>query len=58
MIIYPNVYRIKKIECSSNGCFWLVYADVICCGQIGAKVIICDSEIKARAISVGDEVRQ
>lgn len=58
MIIRPNVYRIKKIERSSNGLYWLVYVDVICCGHIGAKVIICDSEIKANAISVGDEVRE
>ncbi|MFK3708598.1 hypothetical protein ACI2JR_27405 [Klebsiella sp. NPDC088457] len=58
MIVRPNVYRIKKIERSSNGLFWLVYVDVICCGGIGPKVIICDSEIEASAISVGDEVRQ
>lgn len=57
MIIHPNVYRVKKIERSSSGLYWLVYVDVICCGHIGAKVIICDSEIKANAISVGDEVR-
>lgn len=58
MIIRPNVYRVKKIEPSSNGRFWMVYVDVICCGSIGPKVIICDSEEKARAIKLGDEVKQ
>lgn len=58
MIVRPNVYRVKKIECSSNGRFWLVYVDVICCGNIGPKVIICDSEVEARAVFVGDEVRK
>ena len=56
MIIRPNVYRIKKIERSSNGHYWLVYVDVICCGSIGPKVIICNSEAKAKGIAIGDEV--
>lgn len=58
MIIRPNVYRIKKIERSSNGRFWLVYVDVICCGCIGPKVLICNSKVKAYSIKVGDEVEQ
>lgn len=56
MIIRPNVYRIKKIERSCNGRFWLVYVDVICCGCIAPKVLICDSEAKAKGVKVGDEV--
>lgn len=58
MNVRPNVYRVKKIEPSSNRRFWLVYVDAICCGEIFPTVIICDSQAKAHAVKVGDEIKK